>query len=858
MQATADVRRRQRILVLAIVVLSLFTGVVSALIFGVIQDQFERSEAAVSDNRTWVISQLEVDLLKYTLALEQALRGSPENLGAVRRQYDILFSRVELIAKSPSSADLRLQDGAAWAGLTGPNGLLQRTLPLIDGPDLDLSVALPNLLQEALASVEPIREAVVDSVNATMGISDSRRHDVRTALRLFGVTVLWLSFCLGVLLLLLFLMGRQQSRHAQLLEVSVQTLRTMLDSTLDAVMLIDKNGRIVGANQSCKIILSGLPVEKQPLLSSVLLDPENPGRALPFERLEPGKRMRLPARRSDGEHFPAEISVATAQTAGGQAIAVVFLRDISDLVAHEEKLAAARKAAEQADEAKARFLAVISHEMRTPLNGVISAGDLLARTGHMTAEQSWFVDIIRSCGQTALEQVNNVLQMTRLGSRDVQKFPTAAFSLPQALKALVNQFAADATRQGTELRVVGDLTPDFAIECQQQPLRRALSNLLSNAVKFTEGGTITLRLEKVDHITHGRVALRISLEDTGIGIAEDNLERIFNNFETLDASFSRVREGSGLGLGIAKLSAEALGGRIEAESQPGKGSRFTLIFDVPIIELPEEIQSRARQETPRMKALSVLLAEDNHVNRMLMRRQLEELGLVVTEACDGAEAVRLARQTRFDTILMDLSMPRLDGLTAAGLIRADRLQPDVPIIAVTAQVSSDRVQQLAVAGITDVLTKPASVDEIAAMITAHCNATGSTASDWKEQARPEFAHRDGGEALADDVRLAELTVETGSEFLRTMVGQFETDTKAALQQIETTLADADLYGVGRLAHRAAGGAAVLGLTALYEAFCALELAAQEHDVQTAGELVSTTETLFTRSAAHLHRTLDLL
>jgi CheY-like chemotaxis protein len=206
---------------------------------------------------------------------------------------------------------------------------------------------------------------------------------------------------------------------------------------------------------------------------------------------------------------------------------------------------------------------------------------------------------------------------------------------------------------------------------------------------------------------------------------------------------------------------------------------------------------------------------------------------------------------------MDLAMPRLDGMTAAGLIRADHVQPDIPIIAVTAQASSNRKRQFIVAGMTDVLTKPASVDQIKAMLLAHCAASSKTKPVADESSGSDLAHHQDRNMLVDEMRLAELVEDIGAQVLQSMVARFEDDTKASLVRIEKALADADLYGVSRLAHYSAGAAAVLGLRGLNEAFCAQERAASEHDRQTVDELLSTITMLLARTSASLRKLLEL-
>jgi hypothetical protein len=847
-KSMADVARsHQKWLLVTILVLAVSAGFAAYYVLRQIEYQMERSATAASDNRTWVFSQLEVDLLKFTSALASLQIEDPDagSLETVRTQFDILFSRVSLIRTSDRFSETALAAHPDWQRLAGGDGLLDGAVPLIDGSDAALVAAVPLLYAEYVALQPGIRRAVVDTLLDIMADGDETRNKLRDTLRIAAIATLWLFFGVLTLMTGLYMQGRARMRHANILERAVDNLRNTINSALDAVLILDSTGRIIGSNRATERMFGGIFVPGEHHLEDYLRDSAAPDSRIDLASVPRGQRSRLQCRRIDGREFPAEASLATGSASSGEPITVVFLRDISEQLAYEESLAKARNAALEADEAKARFLAVMSHEMRTPLNGLLSAVDLLNRTTSLDDEQKWLADIIRTCGQTTLEQVNNVLQLTRLASEEAGEYPVIAFSLVSVVQDMTREFCADAVRSGNSLRVEA---PEGApgIELPLQLLRRALANLLSNAVKFTEKGAITVRIAWTPAETSGNLRISVSVEDTGIGIEASDLERVFRNFETLDSSYVRVREGSGLGLGIAKLSVEAMGGWIEAESTPGRGSRFTIHVEAPVAELQPTEDSPSSSDAAPLTAVHVLVAEDNAINRALLTRQLEGLGAIVTAVVDGRAAVDAARAGRFDVILMDISMPRMDGLMATGLIRAESACSDVPVIAITAQASPDRMEQYAAAGMSEVLIKPAGVAQLVSAIRRHVASAQAS-----PQAEGPAASARPRQKLGDGDHIQSLIEDFGAGYLAKMLSSFEQELGKTLADVDDAIGREDLQNAGKHAHSSAGAAAALGLVALHKALITLETAALSQDKAQATALLHEAHALAPASIAHL-------
>jgi len=801
-------RRSHRLIVMFIVIVGFATLLAAFQIFGRIDDLLARNEAAANDNRTWNFAQLEVDIVKFNSALAEArlLDASPESLEVVRRHYDILFSRVALLSSNISYENAPIRQTPEWLVLTDPAGLFQSWVSLIDGPDDRLAAALPEMMQVTGPLRSGLRRSVVDTVFESIGEGDILRKSLRDTLRLFAGAAFFLLSGMALLLLGLYMQSVARTRHARLMEIALENLRQTINTAPDAVLIVNRSGHVVATNMaSSDLFGSRLDLERPPL-GEVLIGPTDNDAPLDPLKLIAGQRLRVQGLRSDGSRFPAEVSVGLGRTDTGRPVTVLFLRDISEQLAHEQTLAEARNAAQAADDAKARFLRVMSHEMRTPLNGLLSAADLMTRTTRLDDTQRWLADIIRTCGQSALEQVNNVLHLSRMGSTEAGDYPVSPVSLQRYLRDIVHQFTADAARNGTSLDMVGFDGPPLGVALPVQLLRRALGNLISNAVKFTQSGSITVSLShelSADGLT---ADLRIAVRDTGIGIAQDDLDRIFRNFETLDSSYSRMRDGSGLGLGIAKLAVEEMAGRIETESELGKGSCFTLVLRVPVALVAAPPEAEQKVEGQPLMGLCLLLADDNVINRALMARQLEGLGADVTTVSDGHEAVEAAVAKAYDLILMDISMPRLDGLTATQLIRTQGASRAVPIVAVTANAMPDRIAHYKGAGMADVLVKPASVSALVSTILRLVLRPALPKPQPMAQvlvAEPKRSDQ------FEDLRSA-----LGDAFLIDMTSKFREETDTAMVAARAAIAKRDFVALRAVAHKTAGAAAALGLSDL--------------------------------------------
>lgn len=807
-----------------------------------LDEQLDKRRIAESDNTTWVISQLEVDMLQLRAAVSDALLNdlALDLLENVRKRFNIYYSRVTIMKEANMNRTLGTLDSFETIE---EDLFFEEFMPFVDGPDQLLAATLQDMATAILNIQVNVRRRMFPVLQEINGNADRARIDMRSTLQNFvamGLALIWLS---GTMLILGFRQLRDQRRRRSLTESAVHNLRATIESSLDGVIVVDSFGSIIDCNVAAEEMFGWSRATKRGTNFKNLIGAENDQSPVlsqggsisasgEFSPFDTGRRA-MTARHSDGTKFQVEVSVVEAQGANKEPIFIAFIRDITERIEREESLREARNAVLEGEAAKTRFLAVISHEMRTPLSGVMAATEILTSFTKLDERQKRLCETIYACGTAVLAQINNVLDLTRLGEVDGDAYPVVAFSVPELIADLVRQSQPLVERQHVSLVFEREGGPPANVIGQRQLIARVIQNFVGNAIKFTDQGNITVKFSAHENAARDMLDVVVSVTDTGVGIAKHDLERIFWNFETLDSSFSRMREGTGLGLGIAKLSAEAMGGKISVQSTLGKGSIFSFHVALAIAQIDVNDVSKASfwdVGLRTLRPLTILLAEDNTVNRELIAEMLRLAGHEVIEVENGAMAVNHARGRAFDVVLMDISMPLLDGLEATRLIREKGPSRMVPIIGVTANANPQRIGEFKKSGMDSIIFKPLKCSELLEEIARFTKYDTQAESSKLIQTSSEFAPVVQSPMIDEDI-FQEVFSGLGQEYLSGIIIRFEREAEEAVAEI-TALHQANaLKDATQLSHQTAGGAAAIGMIALHKVFAFYEASVQNKDME---------------------------
>lgn len=686
-----------------------------------------------SGDSQWSMSQTEVGFLGFKVAIETAIdRRDINALLHVRRSYEQLHARFNRIAQDPSyepileAADIRQEHARIvnW---------LESRRSLFAGTDGQLRDELVTLRAEATEMLPHVRRITLAAPRVFAAVNEENRQAVRSSLIQLSFATLSLFACLIVGLAALVFLLMELSRQKSRVERSVAQMKAIIAGAQDAIIVVDNAGRIVDFNEAAERIYGYQKNEvmlrrfDKCLFTPLQSDDVQNAFELNARSIDTGHAQvnRTFSKKKDGSVFPIELTASAVRGPDG-IMHVGFVRDISRERAVESELEQARDKAIAGEKAKARFIAEMSHEMRTPLNGIIATLHLIEQD-RLAEDTAHHVDVIGKSADMLLDQVNGVLDLSRLEAEHVVASPEPV-NLSSVTADLIDVHSASARLNGNDIELHPDCEQGLVVLADRRLLVQVLTNLIGNAIKFTKDGSITLHARAMTD--QGRI--EISVMDTGVGIARENLDRIFDEFFTHGADDAA---GTGLGLTICKRMIEAMGGEIGVDSSPGAGSRFRI--RLPAVNLiaagedPPEAQLPTVQQIDETGAkLDVLVVDDNQISRMVACQMVMQCGHSATEVHDGEEAVSAARGAKYDVILMDVSMPGMDGMAAANALRSEPgASPGAVIAAVTAHALPHEVAQFRKAGLRTVLSKPLSISDLADVLNQAQDARAASVAD---------------------------------------------------------------------------------------------------------------------------------
>ncbi len=602
----------------------------------------------------------------------------------------------------------------------------------------------------------------------------------------------------------------------QALTFSQSRFRTTIEAALDGIIVIDKQGTVVEFNPAAESIFG---YERHEIVGRKMGDLIVPHRYREAHDkgiktfLETGegpilgKRFEIEALHADGREFIIEVAIQEAQGPEGP-IFVGYTRDVTDKKAAESQLIEAKERAEVANRAKASFLAMMSHEIRTPLNGVLGILNLLGDTPGKS-EQERLIRTAQTSGKALMTIINDILDFSKLeaGKLDLDE---VVFLIDQMVNGVQSLVAPRAKEKGIGLTVdFADDLPD-AVYGDPGRIRQILLNLAWNAIKFTEQGDVRIAVRKMAR-DDDKATLRFSVTDTGIGIPDEKHSELFAEFATLDAGYSRKFGGTGLGLAICKTLVDAMGGEIDFESEVGKGSTFWFDLALKIGDGAQVISAEAEEQADLPEIgpdLRILVAEDNPTNQLVISNMLERLGCRVDVVGNGIEAVEAVRNRPYSAVLMDVSMPEMDGITATRAIRdLDTEVADIPIIALTAYALDEDRQRAFAAGMSDFLSKPVARIELARALS---KVAGDLVTAGDSVPDASTAMGNIFDMTVFDTLIAGMDPAVQEKALK----QFQSDLEDHCERLAGGCADADIDRIERSSHTLKGIAGTFGASAL--------------------------------------------
>ncbi len=690
------------------------------------------------------------------------------------------------------------------------------------------AIPLQNRLVEALDRMTRLqREANEDALGGTFTAYTATRN----LMLVLGTIATFLAVLVAVLV------SRRLLTQTRLLETERQKYQTLFETNSDAVVILDDHGftdcnpatlTLFGMQSVDEFLRTPIPQLGTPVQADGVPALDHAMQAIGEARRTGHSVMDWQGRRVDGSVFAAEIALHAMQLEGKPVIQAI-MRDVSERRAAEAAKEAAREAAVQMARAKAEFVANVSHEIRTPMHGILGMSGLLLKTP-LDGRQREFVATLKSSAESLLTIINDILDFSKIEAGKLT-LEEAAFSPAVLLQSVIALFQARALEKNLRLALVLPEPAPPALLGDPTRIRQILLNLVDNAIKFTHAGEVSLRAEFEP--VRDEIGCRFSIIDTGIGIGAESRARLFQAFTQADSSTTRRYGGTGLGLAVSSELASLMGGRIDVDSRPGEGSRFTLMLllrptTLTPVELPAAPVTLLRGR--------VLVVEDHPVNQKVLAHQLREMGLQFVLAASGREALDVLARECFDLVLMDWQMPEMDGLEATRRIRT--LPGDggrIPVIALTANASSGFRDACLAAGANDYLSKPYTDAALAAVL-----------AQWLPAAEPSPAV--AGAVPLLDVDALHARYPGNPQLVEELATVFRSTTETSFARLRDCIAATDAERCRKEAHALKGAAASVMARTLQDGAARIEASVLRGDFGSAAAELDALEEAFRATA----------
>ena len=777
-----------------------------------------------ADDLTWNLVQVEVDVL---LLLDETLlirQSQTPDITTIRRRFDNLYSRSGTVHDAPVFAKMRLDD-AFDSQLSALGSRLNKIAKIIDRSDQELLNDLDQLISELVSAREEAHQIALTGIGLRSQYEDAERASFIRLLLGAAIVSLAIILFLGYLLVTIVRQYRLYQEASDAIGHANARIKSSFDVSSDAIIVTDNKGYILEFNMAAEAVFGFTAFEAIGADVTELIIPHHLRAAylnklIRFSKIRKphlrGKgRFEMTALGKSGEEFPVEISIGTSSDQRGT-IFISYLRDITRRLADEKELKTARDEALAAETAKSNFFAVMSHEMRTPLNGIFGTLELLGNS-KLSKKQRGYLDIAKQSSDILLHHVNDVLDISRIDA-DKMELVENNIDLAQFFEDVVTSNETTAVARNNIIELSFENLPKVPVLIDERRMRQIVYNLLSNALKFTNNGTVTIHVS-IQTLSNEQTVINFVITDNGVGIRPEDQSFVFDRFYTQEQSYDRIAPGAGLGLAICKNLVEMMGGTITLKSAFEIGSMFT-------VSLPYRTSTERNLHIPATSKLSdtsslkgkyILLVEDNEINRLIVYEMLKSEGIIVHEAHNGQEAVELAQAQKYAAILMDVSMPIMNGIDATRTIRSTSgPNQKTKILGLTAHALAEEQERFITSGMDDCLNKPVSQTTL-----LNALVSGKIIS---ETVSPITSYD-----LIDFATFNELKQILAPEHLKKIFVDFDLQISALLQSFALMQNAENMNALAANTHKSVGSAGMIGAHSFQQELRSLEQAAKAGD-----------------------------